>query len=456
MEDNMKHITAIAFSVILICVSFLSVSAVDYNCNVDTVSKAVYLENLNNKTVVYEKNADQQMYPASTTKIMTYIITAENVDDIDNTYVTVKEDVISGIDPESTLMGLSSHVGEKVSVMDLLYGLMLPSGNDAALVLADYVGDGIPGFVEKMNAKANELGCKKTHFANPHGLYDTEHYSTARDMALIAKYAMNMPKFMEICNTVYYTPKGFEELHNTNYMLDPEKEGGQYYYEYTRGIKTGYLDQAGKCLVTSSDKSGDKYLCICLGADYSYDEDINYAMKDTANLYNWAYENLGIQTVYGTTDSLDSVDVKYVRDGKTLNAVPEKAISAFLPKNYDKSKLKVETDCPEQVEAPVKKGDVIGTVSVKYDDLDLGTVNLVSPEDVERDISPIEVFVKENPVVVIILTVVIVLIVILIIILIAARSARKRRRAREARARSRSGYNTRQRPRSNSGRRFRD
>ena len=451
----MKHITALAFSVILICVSFLSVSAVDYNCNVDTVSKAVYLENLNNKTVVYEKNADQQMYPASTTKIMTYIITAENVDDIDNTYVAVKEDVISGIDPESTVMGLSSHVGEKVSVKDLLYGLMLPSGNDAALVLADYVGDGIPGFVEKMNAKATELGCKKTHFANPHGLYDTEHYSTARDMALIAKYAMNMPKFMEICNTVYYTPKGFEELHNTNYMLDPEEEGGQYYYEYTKGIKTGYLDQAGKCLVTSSDKSGDKYLCICLGADYSYDEDINYAMKDTANLYGWAYENLGIQTIYGTTDSLDSVDVKYVRNGKTLNAVPEKAISAFLPKNYDKSKLKVETDCPEQVEAPVKTGDVIGTVSVKYDDLDLGTVNLVSPEDVERDISPLEVFVKEHTAIVVIIAAVIVLIIILII-LIAAGSARKRRRARETRARSRSGYNTRQRPNSNGGRRFRD
>ena len=225
----MKRISAIAFSVILICISFFSVSAVDYKCDVETVSKAVYLENLNNKAVVYEKNSDQQMYPASTTKIMTFIITAENVGDINNTFVTVKEDVISGLDPESTMMGLTTHIGEKVSVKDLLYGLMLPSGNDAALVLADYVGEGIPGFVEKMNAKANELGCKKTHFANPHGLYDAEHYSTAYDMALIAKYAMNLPNFMEICNMVRYTPKGFEELHNTNYMLDPEEEGGKYY-----------------------------------------------------------------------------------------------------------------------------------------------------------------------------------------------------------------------------------
>lgn len=455
MEDNMKRISVFALALILFCVSFISVSAVDYKCDVDTVSKAVYLENLNNKVVVYEKDSNQKMSPASTTKIMTYIITAENVSDLDNTFVTIKEDVISGIDPESTVMGLSTHIGGQVSVKDLLYGLMLPSGNDAALVLADYVGNGISGFVEKMNAKAAELGCKNTHFANPHGLYDTNHYSTAFDMALIAKHAMNQPKFMEICNTVYYTPKGFDELHNTNYMLDKEEDGGKYYYEYTRGIKTGYLDEAGKCLVTSSDKSGDKYLCICLGADYSFEEDVNYAMLDTASLYKWSYENLGIQTIYKTTESLGSVDVKYVREGKTLSAVPEKDISAFLPKNYDKSKVKVETDCPEQIEAPVTKGDVLGTVHVKYDDLDLGTTNLVSPEDVERDISPIEAFITENPVLVIIMAAVFVFIIILIIILIAARSARKRRRANEARARSRSRYNNSQRPRSNNGRRYR-
>ena len=447
----MKRISVFALALIIICISFFSVSAVDYKCDVDTASKAVYLENLTNKTVVYEKNSNQKMYPASTTKIMTYIITAENVSDLDNTFVTVKEDVISGLDPESTMMGLLNHIGEQVSVKDLLYGLMLPSGNDAALVLADYVGGGIPGFVEKMNAKATELGCKNTHFANPHGLYDSEHYSTAYDMALIAKHAMNLPKFMEICNTVYYTPKGFEELHNTNYMLDKEEDGGRYYYEYTRGIKTGYLDEAGKCLVTSSDKSGDKYLCICLGADYSYEEDVNYAMLDTASLYKWAYDSLGMQTIYKTTDSLGSVDVKYVREGKTLSAVPEKDISAFLPKNYDKSKVKVETDCPEQVEAPVTKGDVLGTVHVKYDDLDLGTTNLVSHEDVERNISPIEAFVTEHTALAVFLAIVLVFIIVLIIILIAARSARKRRRARE---RSRSRYNP-QRTRSSGGRRYR-
>ena len=434
----MKRISVIVLSVIIICLSVFPVSAVDYKFNADTVSDEVYLENLNAGAVVYEKNSNKRSYPASTTKIMTFIITAENVSDLENTSVTIKQDIISGLDLESTVMGLSSHIGEKVSVKDLLYGLMLPSGNDAALVLADYVGGGISGFVEKMNAKAVELGCKNTHFANPHGLYDTNHYSTAHDMALIAKHAMKIKGFMDICNTVYYTPDGFKTLHNTNYMLDSEAEGGQYYYQYTKGIKTGYLDEAGKCLVTSSDKNGDKYLCVCLGAAFSYAENVNYAMKDSAKLYDWAYKNLGVQTIYGTADSLASVDVKYVRNGKTLEAVPEKEISAFLPNNYDKKKLKVEINCLEQVDAPVTQGDVLGTVSVKYEDLDLGLTNLVAAEDVERDISPLEVFVTEHMQLIIIVSAVLVLIIVLLIVLISVR--------RKARRRSRSSK----------GRRFRD
>ena len=431
----MKRISVIVLSVILVCLSIWSASAVDYMCDADTVSNAVYLENLNAGAVVYEKNADQRSYPASTTKIMTFIVTAENVSDLENTNVTVKQDVINGLDPESTVMGLASHIGEQVSVKDLLYGLMLPSGNDAALVLADYVGGGIPGFAAKMNAKAAELGCANTHFANPHGLYDPDHYSTAHDMALIAKHAMTLPEFMEICNTVYYTPAGFNTLHNTNYMIDPDAEGGVYYYQYTKGIKTGYLDEAGKCLVTSADKNGDQYLCVCLGANFSYEENVNYAMKDTAKLYGWAYENLGVQTIYGTEDSLASVDVKYVRNGRIVSAVPEKAVTAFLPNQYDKNKLKVEINCAEQVEAPVTKGDVLGTVSVQYEDLDLGMINLLAAEDIERDISPLEVFVTEHLTLIVILAAALVLIIVLIIILV---SARKRRRARR-RSRARKG-----------------
>ena len=199
----MKRITALVISVMILCVSVLSAGAVNYGCDISIVSDAIYLENLNNGAVVYEKNADQRQYPASTTKIMTFIITAENVSNWDETLVTITQNALEGLDPDSTVMGLSEHIGEQVSVRDLLYGLMLPSGNDAALALAEHVGGSISAFAEKMNAKAAELGCTGTHFANPHGLFDADHYSTARDMALIAKHAMTIPGFMEICNTVF-------------------------------------------------------------------------------------------------------------------------------------------------------------------------------------------------------------------------------------------------------------
>lgn len=435
----MKRAISILFALLIIAVCVIPAAAVDYGCNVDTVSGAIYLENLDTGAVVYEKNSTTQMYPASTTKIMTYVITAENVTDFDNTMVEIKEDVITGLDPESTVMGLSSHIGEQVSVRDLLYGLMLPSGNDAALVLADYVGNGIPHFVEMMNAKAAELGCTGTHFMNPHGLYDADHYTTAHDMALIAKHARTLNSFMEITSTVYYTPSGFDTLHNTNYMLDQSFEGGAYYYPYTKGIKTGYLDEAGKCLVTTAEKDGFTYLCVCLGANYSYAEDVNYAMKDTANLYNWAYENLGTQTVYGPSDTVTTVPVKYVWGDKTVTAVPEKEVFALLPNSFNKDLIVVDINCKDVVEAPVKKGDVLGTVSVRYDDMDLGTTNVVAAQDIERDglnytLSKIGEFIKTHIVLVLIIVVVLIL---LIILLVAASSARRRRKARAARARNR-------------------
>ena len=139
-----------------------------------------------------------------------------------------------------------------------------------------------------------------------------------------------------------------------------------------------------------------------------------------------------MQTIYGTNDSVASVDVKNARDKRTLSAVPEKAISAFLPKNYDKNKLKTEINCPQQVEAPVKKGDVLGTVSVNYDGLDLGSTNLIAAEDIESDISPIGKFVRENLTVIIVIAAA-VLVIALLIILVTVHSSRKRRKAREGR-----------------------
>ena len=381
----MKRVICIFLAVFTVLAMSISVQAVDFGCNVETDTKAVYLENLDTGVVVYSKSADEKMYPASTTKIMTYVVTVNHVDNLDETMVPIKKDVLTGLDPESTMMGLEQHVGEEYSIRDLLYGMMLPSGNDAALVLADYIGNGISGFVDMMNEKAKELGCDQTHFANPHGLHDADHYTTATDLAKIAKYAIQTDSFMEITNTVSYTPARFDQpITNTNYMLNKGSEYTMYYYPNVKGIKTGFTDEAGKCLVTTADKDGFTYLCVALGAPYSYAEDVNYAMLDTASLYDWVFENLVSQTIYDTEYVIDSA---VVSGGKSdsVGLVPEKDVVALLPKNYNKDLLKVDISSNETINAPVKKGDAIGTATVRYDDLELGTYNLLAAKDVEED-----------------------------------------------------------------------
>ena len=433
----MKRASCMLIVFVLLFVTAISASAFDYGCNVDTVSGSVYLENFDTGAVILDKYANKKMYPASTTKIMTYIITTENVQDLENTKVAISADALTGLDPESTVMGLSEHVGEEVSIKDLLYGMMLPSGNDAALVLANYVGNGISGFVEMMNKKAAELGCENTHFVNPHGLHDTNHYTTALDMAKIAKCAMKQPMFMEITSTVNYTPAGFTNpLHNTNYMLDENYHRGEYYYPNVRGIKTGYTDEAGKCLVTTAEKDGFSYLCVAMGAAYSFADDINYAMKDTANLYDWVFQNLAQQVVYGPADTVKSIPVEYASKGQELALIPEREVLALLPNNYDKSLLKTIVSSEERVQAPVTKGQVLGTVHVAYDDLELGDINIVASEDIERDTfsyitAKTGEFLKNNFIWIIVVAVV--LLAVIVAISSARASARRKARARAGR-----------------------
>jgi len=154
------------------------------------MSKAVLLVSMDTGQTVYEQAADEKMYPASTTKIMTYIVAYESIEDVENTRIEIKKPIIDQLrNTGSSMAYLSDHIGEKVKVIDILYSLMVPSGNDAAMVLADYIGGGdINVFVDKMNAKAKELGCENTHFANPDGLHDPDHYTTARDLQKITEF----------------------------------------------------------------------------------------------------------------------------------------------------------------------------------------------------------------------------------------------------------------------------
>ncbi len=383
-------------TILLSCLVFLSsllISAVpaeaaEFDIDFDTNCTAIYFENIDTETVVYKKNADERRYPASTTKIMTYIITAENVSDIHNTKVTVKGSVLHMLDGTgSSVAGLEDK--EELSIYQLLNCLMIPSGNDAALVLADYIGDGdIDKFVSMMNKKAKELGCSHTHFANPHGLNDPNHYTTVSDMAKIAKYALTLPEFIDISDTATSDCLGEDRyLVTTNSMIDPVR-GGDYYYEYAKGVKTGSTgNDSGYCLVSTAVKGGYTYLCVAYGAPYEDENGESYengAMIDSKNLYEWAFDNLSIKTIIDKNDLVKEVGLDFAWNKDTIQLAPANSYSTILPDDLDISSIDKVYDLPERIEAPIKEGEKIGTVTLSYANQKLVTVDLVSSETVDR------------------------------------------------------------------------
>lgn len=380
---------SIVFSVVVPCLNTSTIEAdAAFDISFETTTKSLYLLNLDTNTVVYSKASNEKRYPASTTKIMTYIIVAENVDDFDSTFVKVDGSILHMLDGTgSSMAGLVAD--ETLSIYQLLCCLMIHSGNDASLILADYIGNGdISKFVDMMNAKAKELGCQNTHFANPHGLHNEDHYTTAEDMAVITQYALTLPQFSEITNTVVSDCLGDDRyLVTTNSMIDPNR-GGSYYYSYARGIKTGSTgSDSGYCLVSTAVRNGYTYLCVALGAPYE-DENgevlDNGAMIDSKALYQWAFSNLEIKTILETSNLIKSVKLEYAWNKDTLRLVPAESYSTILPADINTSSIDKIYDLPESVEAPVQAGDKIGTVTLCYANQELVTIDLLAGETVER------------------------------------------------------------------------
>ncbi len=373
-------------SALIICP--MNAHAAEFDIDFKTHCTSLYLENIDTSTVVYSKEADTRRYPASTTKIMTYIITAEHVNDFKNTYVTIKSSVLHMLDGTgSSVAGLEAK--EKLSVYQLLNCLMIPSGNDAALVLADYIGEGdIDKFVQMMNDKAKALGCTNTHFANPHGLNDPNHYTTVRDMATITKYALTLPEFIDITDTVTSDCLGEDRyLVTTNYMIDPVR-GGDYYYDYAKGIKTGSTgNDSGYCLVSTATRGGYSYLCVAYGAPYENEDGENYdngAMIDSKNLYEWAFSNLSIKTIIEKNDLVKEIDLQFAWNKDKLQLSPANSYSTILPDDVAISSIDKTFHIPDSIEAPVKEGEKVGTVTLSYANNELVTIDLVASETVDR------------------------------------------------------------------------
>lgn len=329
-------------------------------------------------TVLYELNADETRYPASTTKIMTALVTLENADLTQQ--VTVEEGDFTHVTADSSVAGFEP--GEVLTVEQLLYGLMLPSGNDASYILARAVAGDVDTFVQMMNDRAAELGCTGTHFANPCGLHDDNHYTTARDLMRITQAAMTNPTFAQIVSTPSFElpATNLQEartLENSNLLLDSTSS---VYYAPAQGIKTGNTTEAGRCLVAAASQDDVTLYSVVLGC---VDAEIPASLTETKRLFEWAYAEWSVQEIVTAGTALQTVDVVDAHQGEQLQVTADGTLAKLLPNDTDHAAITVSFDLPEEFCAPYTQGDVIGTATYTLNGELLGKVTLSAGNDVD-------------------------------------------------------------------------
>ncbi len=371
-------------------------------------AQASILIDMKSGKILYEKKSKEKMYPASTTKIMTAILVLENAS-LDDTVIASAE-AIAPITNKHSHMGIL--VGEQFTVEQLLYGMLVYSANDAANVLAVHVAGTLEAFADMMNAKAAELGAVNTHFVNPHGFHDDNHYTCAYDLSLFGKYAMGNEKFREIVKTDMYTIEPTEKYHeirylsNTNHLISRKRRADCYYSKAT-GIKTGFTDEAGSCLVASATDGDTELLSVVLKCQNSTAADGAYSFSDSKKLLEYGFDNFKYITISKPGDVVSDSGVYESKDNVRVALTPNTDIKALLSKDITPDMLEMQLDFGEKLSAPIKKGELIGTVTYKYNGEVVAAGELISANDVERDyiITVIHIILKvvTNPIFIILL-----------------------------------------------------
>ena len=378
MKKLLKNLFIILITLIMFLFNFsLVFSASD---NVELVSEAAIL--MDNKTgkILYNKNENKKMYPASTTKIVTAILTLENcnLDDI----VTVSYDSVMSI-PD----GYSSaylQIDEQLTIEQLLQLLLVHSANDAANVLAEYVGGSVESFVSMMNTKVNELGLTNTHFTNTFGKHDENHYTTASDLALIMKYCIKNENFIRIagsasCAIPATNKYGPRKYNSTNELIIPNSS---YYYKYLTVGKTGFTTQAGDCLVSCAYKDNLELICVVLGGKII--NDVSTRFTETKTLYEYGYSNYSEKSILKQSDIVTQIEVsKATKDTKDLDLLASKNIIALVNNSDSFDNIKPEIVLNENISAPIEEGEILGTATYSIDGLTY-TTNLLASHHVEK------------------------------------------------------------------------
>lgn len=345
------------------------------NTEVTVLSPHALLMDAKTGQILYEHNAREQAYPASVTKLMTAILTLENCSLDDE--VTVDSKALLGIPRSYTVAALQPN--EKITVEKLLNVLLIPSANDAANVLAFHIAGSNEAFAEMMNAKAKELGCENTHFTNPSGIHDDNHYTTTYDMALIGKYAYTFDTIREIAQKTEYElpnlPDGKERKFKTTNTLITQKN--QYFYENATGLKTGYTDKAKSCIVATAKKDDTELMCVILGGDKTEDRKAQREL-DCKTLFEYGFNNYTNSDVCVKYNSIDKSMVSNLPDTlKDVEIGYEETLHILVPN--DNSYTTVYT-FNEDIKLPIKKGESLGHITYNIDGIEY-QVNITALND---------------------------------------------------------------------------
>lgn len=342
----------------------------------DINSRAAIVLDRETKSILYEKNSNEIRKMASTTKIMTAIVVIEN----SNLYCTVtisKKAANTG----GSVLGIKE--GDKITICDLLYGLLLRSGNDAAVALAENVGGSIEGFAEMMNNKAKDLNLTNTHFVTPHGLDNDNHYTTAYELALLTDYALNNKTFFNFVSTKSYTvtingaPKS---ISNTNELLG--SLNGVY------GVKTGFTNGANRCLVTACKRDNFDIICVVLGADTK-----NFRSQDSTKLIEYTFKTYEMFDIKKYINSnfeewrLSNIDIFNIDKGLSDNielSIKGLNYSLYPIKKADIQNISASIDCNYNLKAPLPSNSKVGTVTVNISKDTILNFDIVNTVYIER------------------------------------------------------------------------
>lgn len=388
MSDN-KNVRAISlFLVILTLLSLLPISVRAESPsppeaqNVDSVC----VINAEYRKTVIEKDMQKTVYPASTAKLMTALIAAEHFFDDLEAEITVTKEMLSAVVGRN----LALEVGECLRVTDLLHAMLVGGYNDASVILAYATAGSIEAFSEKMNAKAKALGANDTHYTNPTGLHDSAMVTTAYDTALIGLAILENETLLAMTKTVKYTIPATNKsenrtIYNRNALITTSMTE-EYYYSYAEGMNSGATDEGGDCVVTAGRLDGLSYVCVAMGGrTTSADDETNYACIAAKNLLRYALISYEVKTLRSAKESVGTIPVRFSATEESVRVKPLRDLSSLLYTGVDLEK-EVEFDVeilPKLLDAPIKEGDVVGTIKAIYDGEVIDSTELVTTATIE-------------------------------------------------------------------------